>query len=145
MKIFSNRLPAMMKKMWIYTPSKMPKPKVPDRIRDEVQAKADHLIESEFNRAHIKHPKKDEQFSYIVDIYAKWYRNYFHFIAKYRCPALDCISEFFERKFVRLEYIGNNRFTLSYMRHTGQWWELYTDLTLEQCLEAIRDEPHFLP
>ncbi len=37
------------------------------------------------------------------------------------------------------------RFNLSYMRHTGKWWEIYPDLTLDECMNAIRDEPHFMP
>jgi hypothetical protein len=40
---------------------------------------------------------------------------------------------------------GDERFNLSYMRHTGQWWEIYTELSLDESLDAIRDEPHFLP
>ena len=26
-----------------------------------------------------------------------------------------------------------------------KWWELYTELSLVECLKAIRDEHHFLP
>ena len=39
----------------------------------------------------------------------------------------------------------NWRFHLSYMRYTGQWIQLYTDLTVDECIEAIRDEPYFFP
>jgi hypothetical protein len=31
------------------------------------------------------------------------------------------------------------------MRYTGEWVELYPDLSLEQCLDAIRSEPYFVP
>jgi hypothetical protein len=31
------------------------------------------------------------------------------------------------------------------MRHTGQWIELFTNLILDECLESIRREPHYLP
>ncbi len=37
-----------------------------------------------------------------------------------------------------MEYAGNHRFHLSFMRHTGQWVELYTGLSLDECLAAIR-------
>ncbi len=94
---------------------------------------------------HIKQPPVNNTFNYIVDIYSKWYRNYFYFIAKYSCPGPRAISPFFETKFARIEYINNNCYNLSYMRHTEQWWEIYTDLTIDECLKAIRDEPHFLP
>jgi len=44
-----------------------------------------------------------------------------------------------------MEYVGNDRFNLSYMRHTGKWWEIYTELTMDECFTAISEEPHFLP
>ncbi|MGO9738244.1 MAG: hypothetical protein ACLPVO_12550 [Desulfomonilaceae bacterium] len=44
-----------------------------------------------------------------------------------------------------MAYIGNERFNLAYMRHTGNWNEIYYYLSVEECLTAIRDEPHFLP
>ena len=55
------------------------------------------------------------------------------------------IVQSFETKFARIEYINNDCFNLSYMRHTEQWWEIYTDLSIDECLKAIREEPHFLP
>jgi len=42
-------------------------------------------------------------------------------------------------------FISKNWFNLSYMWHTGKWWEIYPDLTLDECMDAIRDEPHFMP
>jgi hypothetical protein len=31
------------------------------------------------------------------------------------------------------------------MRHTGKWWEVRTDMTLANALQAIRSEPIFHP
>jgi hypothetical protein len=136
---------AKRQKRWIYTPPRRPKPRVPDTVKMEVEARASELIESVLKPNHIKPALKNERFNYIVDIYTKWYRNYFYFCAKYRCPGPNAISPFFEAKFARLEYVGNGCFNLSYMRYTGQWWEIYTELSHDECLAAIKDEPHFLP
>jgi hypothetical protein len=38
-----------------------------------------------------------------------------------------------------------SRFDLDFMRHTGEWVPLHQGLTLDQCLEAIRDDPWFTP
>jgi len=133
------------RKTWVFSPPKQPKPKVPDAVMTNVDAKANDLIETVLKPSHIKPPSGDERFNYIVDIYSKWYRSYFYFCAKYACPGPNAISPFFETKFARLEHIGHERFNLSYMRHTGQWWEIYTELSLDESLDAIRDEPHFLP
>jgi hypothetical protein len=64
-----------------------------------VQKKADQLVEAFLKPTFIKPLPADTQSSYIVDIYTNWYRGYFYFCSKYRCPALNCISEFFEDKF----------------------------------------------
>jgi len=44
-----------------------------------------------------------------------------------------------------MEYVGRDRFNMSYMRHKGKWFEVYPDMSLEECIEAIRDDPLFTP
>lgn len=135
----------MIKKVWKPRSPKKLKHKVPESIKAAVKGKADHLIQSVLKPEHIKPPLKDNDFNYIVDIFSKWHQSYFYFCATYRCPSPNAISEFFERRFARLEYTGSERFSLSYMRYTGQWIELFIDLTIDECLESIRSEPHYLP
>ena len=130
---------------WVSSPPRQPKPKVPDAVKAEVAAKAGALIETALKPNHLKPPPEDARFNYVVDIYTKWYRHYFYFCSKYHCPGPNAISPIFEAKFARLEYVDNDRYNLSYMRHTEQWWEIYTDLSIDKCLETIRDESHFLP
>ncbi len=130
---------------WFFRPPKSPKPEVPDKIKKEVEIKALVLIESFLKPEYIKPPSEDKPFNYMVDIYGNWYRNYFHFFARYRSPGPNAIAPFFDTKFARLEYTGNGLFNLSYMRHTGQWLELYTGLSVDECLKEIKDDPHFMP
>jgi hypothetical protein len=133
------------RKQWVYSPQKASRPKVSDSTKAEVQRKANELIESFLKPEFIKPHPEDAEYNYIVDIYTKWYRSYFYLCAKYRCPAPNCIAEFFETKFARLEYAGNDKFNLAYMRHTEQWWETDQELTLEECLERIREDSLFQP
>ncbi len=132
-------------KGWFFRPEKTPKPVVPDKIKKEVETKALVLIESILKPEYIKPPREDKPFNYIVDIYGNWYRNYFHFCARYRSPGPNAIAPYFDTKFARLEYAANGLFNLSYMRHTGQWLELYTGLSVDECLKEIEDDPHFMP
>ncbi len=81
---------------WVYSPPRQPKPKVPDAVKAEVAAKAGALIETALKPSHLKPPPEDMHFNYLVDIYTKWYRNYFYFCSKYRCPGPNAISPFFE-------------------------------------------------
>ena len=118
------------RKTWVYVPPKPAKPPVPAALKAEVEAKARELVESVLKPLHVKPPPDDERFNYIVDIGTKWYRSYFYLFATYRCPGPNALSPSFEAKFARLEYTGANRFSLAFMRHTGQWIEVHSDLFL---------------
>jgi hypothetical protein len=132
-------------KRWIYVPPRPAKPQVPEGTKLAVAEAAENLIETFLKPEYVEPPPEDERFNYIVDIYTKWYRGYFYFCAKYACPGPNAIAPFFETRFARMEYVGDGRFHLSFMRHTGQWIELYQDLSLDECLEAIRKDPFFRP
>ena len=134
------------RKMWVYSPPKPPAPKVPPRVKADVQQKANELVEAALKPKHIQRAPAPNQFqhNYLADIYTKWYRHYFYFCAKYCVPGPNALMPLFEAKFARLEYSRVNRFKLSFMRHTGEWVEVYSDLTLKECLAAIRDDPFFI-
>jgi hypothetical protein len=130
----------MRQKTWVYSP---PKLKVPDAVRVEIDTKATELVNTFLKREHVKSPPKKARLNYLVEIYAKWHRNYFYFCSKYACPGRNAISPFFDTGFARLEYVGNvgsqNPLNMSSMRHTGKWWEIGHGLFLDQCLAEIRE------
>jgi hypothetical protein len=136
----------MRQKIWVYSP---PRPKVPDAVKVELEAKATELINTVLKPEHAKPPPKNPKWNYIVDLYTKWHRNYFYFCAKYACPGPNAMSPFFDTGFARLEYTGRvgrqSWFNLSYMRHTSKWCEILNGLSLEQCLAEIREGGLFHP
>ena len=73
-------------KRWVYSPPKSKKPQVPEGIKLEVSKAAENLIKTFLKSQYVQPPPEDKRFNYIVDIYTKWYRNYFYFCAKYACP-----------------------------------------------------------
>lgn len=133
------------RKMWMWGPAKSEKVNPSDSVKKEVKEKCDDFIEKVLKPEHIKPPPKDNQFNYLADIYGKWYRSYFYFCSVYNSPAPNAISPSYDNKFARMEYVGDDKFNLSYMRHTGQWNELFQELTLEECLENMQELPHFMP
>lgn len=133
------------RKMWACRPPKPPAPKVPVSVKADAQQKANHLVETTLKPQHIKPPPEGDHFNFIVDIYPKWYRHYFYICAKYCSLGPDAMSPDFETKFARMEYVGTNRFNLSFMRHTGEWIEIYPNFSLDKCLAAIKDDPWFVP
>jgi hypothetical protein len=122
-----------------------PKPKVPEALKAEVQARADELVESVLKPRHIRPPRKNAKFNYLADIFTKWYRCYFYFCGTYTCPGPNALSPSFETRFARLEYVGSTRFSLAFRRYTGEWVEVYPSISLAKCLAAIRDESFFEP
>ena len=120
-------------------PSKPARPKIPDDLKLEVQQKANEFLESYLTPTFVLPPPEDTQWNYIVKIFTKWHQRYFYFCSKYRCPTPNCISEFFEMKFTRLEFVGNNKFNVAYMRHTELWQEIFQDFSLDECFEAMRE------
>ena len=131
-------------KMWIYTTPKPLKSKVPEDLKIQVTEKAEELLK-QWRPNHIKQPPEGFQFNYIVELYTTWIRSYFYFCAKYTCPGAAAISPFFESRFARLESVGNGRFYLAFMRHTGQWIETERGLTINLCLKVIREDSFYCP
>ncbi|MCX5873038.1 MAG: hypothetical protein NTY51_07360 [Deltaproteobacteria bacterium] len=131
-------------RVWMPPTPKRSKPAVPDHLREDVTLKANELVQKHLKPAHIKPPPTNPEINYMIDIWTRWYQSYFYFCATYASPSPHALSPTFELRFARMAYIGNERFNLVYMRHTGQWNEIYFDLSVEECLTAIRDEPFFL-
>ena len=131
---------ATRKKMWTYSPSKptREKSKVPEEIKLYLQEKSDEIVEKIFKPKYLKPIPEEQTLNHIVDIYTKWYRDCFYFCVKYQCPP-DSYSSFFESKFVKFEYLGDEKFQYSYMRHTGQWFPT-SIMTIDECLDAVTTE-----
>jgi hypothetical protein len=134
-----------MKKVWIHKPKRKSSLKIPELIKAQIQSKADTLIENVLKPKHIEPPPKNTDFNYLVDIFSKWYRHYFYFCSRYNCPSPRAISPSFEDKFARLRYVGPDIFNLAFKRHTGQWVEIYTELSLEECFHEIEEGVHSIP
>jgi len=66
---------------------------------------------------------QEDRFNYIVNIFTKWYRNYLHFYAKYRCPGPNAVEPFFETTFARMEYVGRDRWSVPEVSRLREgWW-----------------------
>ena len=106
---------------WNIRPAKK-RASVTASLKTEVETKAKDLIENVLKPKHVLPPPEEEQFNYIIDIGAKWYRNYFYFFSTYACPGPNALSPTFESKFARMEPLGDGKFALYFMRHTGKEW-----------------------
>lgn len=116
-----------------------------EALKAEVESHAANLIENVLKPKHVQPQPVEERFNYIIDIGTKWHRNDFYFISTYACPGPNAISPTCEEKFARMEYVGDGTFALSFMRHTGKWVALYDALSVEECMNAIQNDPWFVP
>lgn len=85
-----------------------------------------------------------QKFNHCIDVFSKWRGNFFYIMQKYKAGE-NSTTDFFEVGLARLEYYGENRFNLSYFRHTGKWEPLfmYNDIPFETVKEAILEDPMF--
>jgi hypothetical protein len=124
-------------------PKKVAKPSLPETVKVDLETKAMDLIENVLKPRYVIPPKPNPVYNYIVDVFGKWNRGYFYFIATYACPGPNALSSSFERKFARIEFVSVGKFTLSYLRHTGAWMTIYDSLSLDDSLKAIQEDPWF--
>lgn len=133
----------MAKKVWVYAPSKVKKEKLTEIQKIEISKKCQPLVD-EFKDKYIS-PNPDKTYSYCIDIYTKWYQNYLYFCEKFKDESENRIKDEYEDKFVRLTYIKKDCYQFSYMRHTGKWFLVSENLTLEECFEMMQENPNFHP
>ena len=136
---------AKQRRAWMVGPAKKPKGSLDGTLKDEVDTKAKELIERVLKPKYIQPPPEGCQFNYITDIIAKWIGSTCYFVSIYACPGPNAIAPTFEEKFARMELVGDAKFNLSFMRHTGKWVQTYTGISLDECLKAIQDDPWFQP
>ena len=136
---------AKQRKAWMFAPAKQAKSSISGTVKDEVDTKAKELIGKVLKPKHIQPPPTNASFNYITDITIKWIGSTCYFVSIYACPGPNAISPSFEEKFARMEHVGDAKFTLSFMRHTGKWVELYTGQTVDECMKAIQHDPWFMP
>lgn len=126
---------------WVRSP--FPKPRIPDAVKAEATQRAQALVDTVIKPKFVREPPDDPRWNYIVDVWLRWYHSSLYFCTTYCCPGPDALSPSFEARFARMEFAGQNRFHLAYMRYTGEWITLYRALPITACLDAIRDDPWF--
>jgi hypothetical protein len=128
---------------WLPARSRPKKRSIPDDFKAHVAIKVKEFVETVLKPKFIQPPPKKPRFNYIIDVVAKWHGSSLFFVSTYVCPGPTAISPTFEAKFARMEFVGNGKFNLSFMRHTGKWVVLHRFLSLNECLDAIEHDYWF--
>jgi hypothetical protein len=80
------------------------------------------------------------EWNYPVDIRGAWAGGRYRFIQRYRSGFEDNRGEEFDAPFARIDRMGPDNFDIYWMRHTGQWWRLYTGVTLAEALHILETD-----
>jgi hypothetical protein len=112
-------------------------------VKAEVTQRAQELVERVLTPRYVREPPAHPEWNYLVALSTRWYRSSLYFCATYCCPGPTALSPSFDERFARMELVEDHRFHLAFLRHTGAWVVLYHDLSLDECLTAIRDDPWF--
>jgi hypothetical protein len=87
---------------------------------------------------------RSTEFNYPVDIVGKWRGSKYSFITRYRSGFADNLGEEFDVPFTRLDYACEHRaearFDVMWRRHTGQWCNIYSAVSLEEALRSIETD-----
>jgi hypothetical protein len=118
-----------------------PNPAFSEAEKARVTAACEHLI-ADFMKPRFLPEFRPTQFNYPVDILGKWRGAQYRFIQRYRSGFPDNIGEEFDAPFARIDWISRDRFDLQWHRHTGQWWRLYSGLTLDEAVQTIKADGH---
>ncbi len=89
------------------------------------------------------------EFNYVVGLHGRWHGSKYRFIQRYRSGFPDNLGDEFDAPFTRLDHDEHSpdgvRFHVMWHRHTGQWFQLYSSLTLEQALSTIETDGKLQP
>jgi hypothetical protein len=77
------------------------------------------------------------EFNYPIDIRGKWHGSKYRFWQRYRSGYEDNRGWEFDAPFVRLDWIAPDRFDVMWHRHTGQWWRVHQNLSLNEAFDAM--------
>ena len=112
--------------------------------RSRISAACERFIADELKPRFLSEIRPTEC-NYPVDIRGRWHGERYRFVQRFRSGFPENEGEEFEEGFTRLDWIGPDRFDVMWHRHTGQWWRMFTDVSLDECFALIRTTGHLQP
>ena len=80
------------------------------------------------------------EWNYVVDIHGAWAAGRYRFMQRYRSGMEHNRGEEFDAPFARIDRMGQDRFDIYWMRHTGKWWRLHAGVTLAEALRILETD-----
>ena len=84
------------------------------------------------------------EFNYPVDLHGRWRGRSYSFLTAIGSGFAENLGEEFDAPFVRLDHVEEKLdrllFDVMWPRHTGRFWPLRSDVTLEEAFAIIEEE-----
>ena len=80
------------------------------------------------------------EWNYVVDIRGAWAAGRYRFMQRYRSGMAHNPGEEFDAPFARIDRMGPDSFDIQWMRHTGQWWRVYSGVTLARAFHLLETD-----
>jgi hypothetical protein len=109
----------------------------------EVTAACERIV-ADLKQKHLREIRPASGRNYPVDIRGRWRGENYSFVVRFRSGFPENEGEEYEVPFARVDHF-NGRFAVQWMRHTGRWWCLRSELTLEEALHMLETEPVLRP
>lgn len=80
------------------------------------------------------------EWNYVIRIHGAWAAGRYRFIQRYRSGMEHNRGEEFDAPFARIDRIGQDRFDIYWMRHTGKWRRLHAGVTFVEALRILETD-----
>lgn len=84
------------------------------------------------------------EFNYPVDLHGRWRGRSYSFLTRYRSGFVENRGVEFDAPFARLDHVEEKLervlFDVMWPRHTGRFWPLRSDVTLDEAFAIIEKE-----
>lgn len=128
-------------KQWVRTAH----PVAPDEIEKQKIVTACEAFIRDFLKPRFLPQIRPTEWNYVVDIHGAWAAGRYRFMQRYRSGWADNLGEEFNAPFARIDRMGQDRFDIYWMRHTGKWWRLHADVTFAKALHLLETDGHLHP
>jgi hypothetical protein len=126
--------------VWVRKPSPPP-----EALKREVAARCDAWIAEVLVPRHLPIIAPHPEFNYVISLHGAWYGNAYRFLSRWRSGTTRVPVAEWDAPWARLQHYSPGRFAVEWMRHTGQWWTLRENLTLDAAMAFLAEEPVLQP
>ena len=129
-------------KIWM---ERTPRPKLPGETEKRAIIAACETFIRDVLKPRFLPEISPTDWNYVIDIRGAWAGGRYRFMQRYRSGMEHNRGEEFDAPFARIDRMERDSFDIYWMRHTGQWWRLYTRVTLPEALRILESDSVLYP